>query len=143
VYRRLTLPQAFGLVTAVTAAGVLLGGWLISALEPTRFEHAGEGFWWAITTITTVGYGDFVPETATGRLLAAGLMLLGFAALAFVTATMASLIIGEVRAEERLIEREESEVLALLAELNARVERLERVLSTPEGSDASSLLKSR
>jgi hypothetical protein len=43
VYRRLTLPQAFGLVTAVTAAGVLLGGWLISALEPTRFEHAGEG----------------------------------------------------------------------------------------------------
>jgi hypothetical protein len=61
-------------------------------------------------------------------------MLLGFAALAFVTATMASLIIGEVRAEERLIEREEGEVLALLAELNARVERLEQVLSTPEGA---------
>jgi voltage-gated potassium channel len=143
VYRRLTVPQAFGLVAVVTAAGVLVGGWLVSALEPTRFEHAGEGFWWAITTITTVGYGDFVPETAIGRVVAAGLMLLGFAALAFVTATMASLILGEVKAGEELIEREESEILALLTELNARVERLERVLSTAEGSGANTPLGRR
>ena len=143
MYRRLTVPQAFGLVAVVTAVGVLVGGWLVSALEPTRFEHAGEGFWWAITTITTVGYGDFVPETAIGRVVAAGLMLLGFAALAFVTATMASLILGEVKAGEELIEREESEILALLTELNARVERLERVLSTAEGSGANTPLGRR
>lgn len=143
MFRRLTVPQAFGLVAVATAVGVLVGGWLVSALEPNRFEHAGEGFWWAITTVTTVGYGDFVPETAMGRVVAAGLMLLGFAALAFVTATMASLIIGEVRAEEDLIEREESEILALLTELNARVERLERALSTAEGSGASTFLRRR
>ncbi|MGH3044098.1 MAG: potassium channel family protein [Gaiellaceae bacterium] len=143
MYRRLTVPQAFGLVAVVTAVGVLVGGWLVSALEPARFEHAGEGFWWAITTITTVGYGDFVPETAIGRVVAAGLMLLGFAALAFVTATMASLILGEVKAGEELIEREESEILALLTELNARVERLERVLSTAEGSGANTPLRRR
>ena len=124
--RRLTLVQAFGLAAVVTGTGVLLGGWLISTLEPERFEHLGEGIWWAITTITTVGYGDFVPSTAAGRAVGAGLMLLGFAALAFVTATMASIIIGEVRAEERLIEREETEILALLSELNERLERLER-----------------
>lgn len=124
--RRLTLVQAFGLAAIVTGTGVLLGGWLISTLEPERFEHLGEGIWWAITTITTVGYGDFVPSTAAGRAVGAGLMLLGFAALAFVTATMASIIIGEVRAEERLIEREETEILALLSELNERLERLER-----------------
>lgn len=53
-------------------------------------------------------------------------MLTGFACLAFVTATMASMIVREVRAEERLIEREESEVLALLTEMNGRLQRLER-----------------
>jgi voltage-gated potassium channel len=124
-----SLPQAFGLAALVTGAGVLVGGWLISTLEPERFDHVGEGAWWAITTITTVGYGDLVPATAAGRAVAAGLMLLGFAALAFVTATMASIIIGEVRAEERLIEREETEVLALLAELNERLERVERAVA--------------
>jgi hypothetical protein len=63
-----------------------------------------------------------------------GLMLLGIAALAFVTATMASLILGEVREEERLIEREESEVVTLLGELNERLERLERAVGAVETS---------
>jgi voltage-gated potassium channel len=124
--RRLTLVQAFGLVAAVTGSAVLLAGWLISRLEPERFGHVGEGLWWAITTITTVGYGDLVPATATGRIVGAALMLLGIAALAFVTATMATVIVGQVRAEEELIEREESEILTLLAELSRRLERLER-----------------
>ena len=132
--RRLTLAQAFGLVAGVTGAAVLLGGWLIATLEPERFDHVGEGLWWAITTITTVGYGDLVPSTAAGRLVGAVLMLLGFAALAFVTATMASIIVGEVRAEERLIEREETEILALLAELNERLERLEGTVAGEEES---------
>lgn len=132
--RRLSLPQAFGLAAGVTGAGVLLGGWLISTLEPERFAHVGEGVWWAITTITTVGYGDFVPSTAAGRAVGAGLMLLGFAALAFITATMASIIVGEVQAEERLIQREETEVLALLTELNERLERLERAVAADAGS---------
>ena len=123
--KRLTLAQAFGLAAGVTGAAVLLVGWLVTLLEPERFDHVGEGLWWAITTITTVGYGDLVPATAAGRVLAAGLMLLGFAALAFVTATMASIIVGEVKAEERLLEREESEILALLTELNDRLARLE------------------
>jgi voltage-gated potassium channel len=131
--RRLSLLQAFGLAALLTGAGMLLGGWLISRLEPERFDHVGEGVWWAITTITTVGYGDFVPATAAGRLVGAGLALLGFAALAFVTATMASIIIGEVRAEERLIEREETEVLALLADLSRRLERLERAVAGDDG----------
>lgn len=124
--RRLTLVQAFGLVAGVTGSAVLLAGWLVSKLEPERFDHVGEGLWWAITTITTVGYGDLVPGTAAGRMVGAGLMLVGIAALAFVTATMATVILGEVRAEEQLIQREESEILSVLSELNERLERLEQ-----------------
>jgi len=124
--RRLTVVQAFGLVAGVTTSAVLISGWLISKLEPERFGHVGEGLWWAIATITTVGYGDLVPATAAGRMIGAALMLVGIAALAFVTATMATVILGEVRAEEELIEREESEILSLLSELNERLRRLEQ-----------------
>jgi voltage-gated potassium channel len=85
----------------------------------------GEGLWWALATVTTVGYGDLVPSSAAGRFVGAALMLLGIAALAFVTATMASVIVGEVKTEEELIEREESEILALLGELSERLARLE------------------
>jgi hypothetical protein len=131
--RRVSLVQAFGLAAVVTGAGMLLGGWLISRLEPERFDHVGEGLWWAISTITTVGYGDLVPASAAGRVVGVGLMLLGFAALAFVTATMASIIVGEVRAEERLIQREETEVLALLADLSRRLERLEHAVAGDDG----------
>jgi voltage-gated potassium channel Kch len=122
----LTLAQAFTLVASVTGAAVLAGGWLVSSLEPERFEHVGEGVWWALATVTTVGYGDFVPASAAGRFVGAGLMLLGIAALAFVTATMASVIVGEVKMEEELIEREEGELLALLQELRERLEHLEQ-----------------
>jgi voltage-gated potassium channel len=134
VRRRLSLVRSFGLVAVVTGAGVLLGGWLISLLEPERFAGFGEGAWWAIVTITTVGYGDLIPQTGPGRVVGVGLMLLGIAALAFVTATMASLILGEVREEERLIEREESEVVTLLGELNERLERIERAVGAVETS---------
>jgi voltage-gated potassium channel len=123
--RRLTLAQAFMLVASVTGAAVLAGGWLAATLEPERFEHVGEGLWWALATVTTVGYGDLVPSSAAGRFVGAALMLLGIAALAFVTATMAAIIVGEVKTEEELIEREESEILALLGELNERLARLE------------------
>ncbi len=74
-----------------------------------------------------MGYGDFVPVTGPGRVVGSRLMLLGIAALAFVTATLASIIVGEVRTEERLIQREETEIIELLAELSARLDRLERV----------------
>jgi voltage-gated potassium channel len=133
--KRLSVLQALALAAAVTGAVVLAGGWLVSLLEPESFESIGEGLWWAVTTVTTVGYGDVVPSTGAGRIIGVALMLTGFACLAFVTATMASMIVREVRAEERLIEREEGEVLNLLVEMNARLERLERLAGASPNGD--------
>src|SRR5215207_9795134 len=62
----------------------------------------GEAMWWAVTTMTTVGYGDRFPTTGPGRLVATALMVAGIALLGTVTATLASWLVEQVsRAEER------------------------------------------
>lgn len=56
----------------------------------------GDAIWWAFVTITTVGYGDLAPVTATGRAIAVGLMIGGIALIGVVTATLASWIVERV-----------------------------------------------
>ena len=53
-------------------------------------ESIGDGFWWAITTLTTVGYGDIYPTTTEGRFIAVGLMVSGICVLGFISATVAA-----------------------------------------------------
>lgn len=65
-----------------------------------NINNYGDALWWALTTITTVGYGDRYPVTGSGRLVAAGLMLAGIALLGVVTAAIASWLIEQVRQVE-------------------------------------------
>ena len=60
-----------------------------------------DALWWAVATITTVGYGDFYPVTQLGRFVAAGLMIGGIAVLGIVTAAVASWLVEHVAAETR------------------------------------------
>jgi voltage-gated potassium channel len=80
----------------------------------------GDGMWWAVTTITTVGYGDRYPTTTTGRAIAVGLMIAGIALLGVVTATLASWLVERVSAENAA-ERTATaaQVDALMAEVRA------------------------
>lgn len=73
----------------------------------------GDASWWAITTMTTVGYGDQFPVTATGRFVAAGLMVGGIALLGAVTATLASLLIERVSDDTQADDDLRSELAAL------------------------------
>jgi voltage-gated potassium channel len=55
-----------------------------------NIKSYGDAVWWAMTTVTTVGYGDRYPVTVTGRVVAVGLMLVGIALLGIVTASLAA-----------------------------------------------------
>jgi len=68
--------------------------------EGSSISTFWDALWWAFVSITTVGYGDFAPVTAMGRLIAGGLMLGGVALLGVVTATLASWIVEQVAKEE-------------------------------------------
>lgn len=86
-----------------------------------------DALWWALTTITTVGYGDQFPVTPTGRFVAVGLMLAGIALLGVVTASLASWLIERVaEVEEDAQAATRRDIAALTAEVAALRDELRR-----------------
>ena len=59
-------------------------------VEGSNIKTFGDGLWWAITTVTTVGYGDRFPTTTVGRLLAVMLMFVGISLVGVITASVAA-----------------------------------------------------
>lgn len=94
IYRRhvarsaaLYAPAAAGLLVLAAAAFVRTAEQGAPGANITTY---GDALWWAVTTVTGVGYGDRYPVTATGRVIAAALMLLGLALLGVITASLAA-----------------------------------------------------
>jgi voltage-gated potassium channel len=97
----------------------------------------GDGLWWAITTVTTVGYGDRYPVTTTGRLVALALMIGGVALLGVVTATLASWLVERVRADnEEEATATRAQVADLTEQVRALVSQIERQGQKPGASHA-------
>jgi voltage-gated potassium channel Kch len=95
---------------AVTFIGVAtVGGIVIRLTDPHNFTSVGLGIWWALQTVTTVGYGDVVPTTVAGRIVGSVEMGLGVAFIAFVTAGVTSALIQRSEVELEKAERERSE----------------------------------
>jgi voltage-gated potassium channel len=85
----------------------------------------GDALWWAVTTVTTVGYGDRYPITTEGRFIAGGLMLAGIALLGVVTASFATWLLDKVReVEDQAQAATRTDVAVLTAEVRALREEL-------------------
>lgn len=88
-----------------------------------------DALWWALTTITTVGYGDHYPITATGRVVAAALMVSGIAVLGVVTASVASWLVEHVATEAAAaVETQEEPLREEIRALSAQIESLSATL---------------
>jgi voltage-gated potassium channel len=101
----------------LTAAGGA-GAWLVDRKD---FDNLGDAMWWAVQTVTTVGYGDVVPEHVAGRLIGGALMLQGIALLTVITASVTATLIEQARQRRQAPD----EVLAKLEQIDARLEAIE------------------
>ena len=121
-------------VYATSATALLIGVAALAMLDAERHAQGaaitsyGTALWWAMETVTTVGYGDMAPVTTTGRLIAGALMIGGIALLGIVTATLASWLV------ERVAEQDEAgqaatrkQVADLSVEVRALATRTHRV----------------
>jgi voltage-gated potassium channel len=89
--------------------------------------------WWAVTTITTVGYGDTYPVTAEGRGVGVLLMLVGITVFGLLTANVAAFFVGANQAEEPVTLRD---LMAKLDAMQAQIEELRSQLANVNGPSA-------
>jgi voltage-gated potassium channel len=95
--KRLTALRAARIIASVTVSVTIVGGVLIHFTDPKNFPNIGDSLWWAIQTVTTVGYGDLVPTSQAGRLIAALVMVVGIGFLTVITAAITSTFIETAR----------------------------------------------
>jgi voltage-gated potassium channel len=121
--------------TAGFAAAIIVWVGSLMVLNAERgspkaeITSAGDAIWWAFETITTVGYGDFVPVTWNGRFVAVLIMLVGISALGAVTAALSAALVKQAHQKTDPA----TEVLQELAELKAMVAQLQAAAGPPKG----------
>jgi voltage-gated potassium channel len=123
----------FPYLALVTLALGLVGGFVVTLVDRRDFPTFGDGVWWAIVTLGTVGYGDIVPHTAWGRVIGSLMIGFGVTFIAFLTATVTSEFVSaeEQRARERERRREEvteEETRELLRALKTQLDAIEAKL---------------
>ena len=93
---------------------VMVAAQLLHLLEPLPGGFT-DGLWWALVTTTTVGYGDIIPSTGAGRLIAVVLMMVGTILVATIAASVSAYFVGAERSEE-------------YEDITRRLERIERMV---------------
>jgi voltage-gated potassium channel Kch len=112
----------------------LVGGVIIRFVDQENIPSVGVGIWWALQTVTTVGYGDGVPSTLAGRTIGGLVMVIGIAFIAFVTAGVTSTLVQRAAKEESEADRAHLEEIAQrivddLASLDKRLDAIDSKLA--------------
>ena len=127
---RAATPRGAAIIIAVVTTSITVGaGLLMTIIDRKEFPTIGGGLWWAVQTVTTVGYGDHVPETAVGHVVAAVVMLLGISFVAVITASITSSFVARSQGKQQLLERDSPPTSEQLQMINSRLERIETALS--------------
>ena len=119
---------AASVIIVFWALGVVVFGIVERLVDPDTFDNVWLGMWWAIQTVTTVGYGDVVPGSTVGKVIASFLMLGGLSLFAVVTGAITSAFVSQAQGRMRAdpVMQKLDEVTAQLDALKADLANLER-----------------
>jgi voltage-gated potassium channel len=123
---QLTLRKAVGLIVGVATTLALIAAVLVRLLDPAIGTFP-DALWWAVSTVTTVGYGDVIPESGAGRIIATALMLTGLGLIPLITSVVVSILVSQRTREAR------EEELRDLAQIMERLDAIDGKLARFEG----------
>jgi voltage-gated potassium channel len=124
IIRRRGLHYVAGLVIAIMFVAAGLEVAFEAHAKGSNIHSYGDALWWAVVTVTSVGYGDQYPVTIAGRAVAVVLMITGIALFGVVAASIASYFVEQD--QDRRVEARMDEILAVLNRLEARLDAAER-----------------
>ena len=124
---RATTPRGAAIVIATVSTVITVGaGTVMTVFDHENYPSVGSGLWWAVQTVTTVGYGDSVPMTLAGRLVAVLVMLVGIGFLTVITAAITSTFVSRPR---QIPSGADQPAAEQLQQMNERLERIEAALT--------------
>jgi voltage-gated potassium channel Kch len=134
---------AASVIVTTTALIVVGGGILIRVFDHHEYPTVWVGMWFALQTVTTVGYGDVTPKDPVGRIIASLVMLEGIAFLAVITAAITSTFVARAERERYAPSVDadhegSSRTESVLDELQQRLGRVESLLAALVESDRRS-----
>jgi voltage-gated potassium channel len=98
---RASTPRGAAIVIGTVSVLITMGaGLVMTVADRENYPSIGSGLWWSVQTVTTVGYGDNVPTSVAGRLVAALVMLFGIGFLTVITAAITSTFVARSRLEQ-------------------------------------------
>jgi voltage-gated potassium channel len=121
--RHLTSGQSLRFAAIATVFIVVVAGAAQAIVNANEFDSAWDGVWWAVVTVTTVGYGDLYPKDVEGRLIGIVVMLLGIGFLSVLTATVASNFIQADTSDES------EEILTTLHRIESELAEMKQQLA--------------
>jgi voltage-gated potassium channel len=125
---RAATPRGAAIVIATVTIVITLGsGVFMTVVDRETYPSIGSGLWWAVQTTTTVGYGDNVPTTVAGRLVAVLVMFFGIGFLTVITAAITSTFVTRSRFEQMGADPEPP-TAEQFRQLDERLERIEAAL---------------
>ena len=122
-----TLASILLLLVILLTAGSSLMLFIEGQSPQANIQSGGDAMWWALVTISTVGYGDHYPVTDAGRILAAGLIICGVGLFGMISGLVTSMITSPSKVQTNRSENKERLLLELVEKQNEILRRLDQL----------------